>query len=215
MSFSSDVKDELEKQFVWNQKSSLKQEEQLERICVREAFIKAGSISDPNKEYHIEFSFNKKTKAQEITDILVNNSIKAKIINRRDKYIVYLKDGEDISNCLAFMGASKAMLKFEEVRVIRDMRNNINRKVNCETANIEKTANASYEQIKAIKLIKKSSKWQELDKGVKDIANMRLENPELSIEALGKKMNPPISKSGANHRLQKIMDLAKEISKKR
>lgn len=214
MSFSNDIKEEIEKLKVWDNKSNLKQEEQLERVCVREAFLQYGSFSDPNKEYHLEFVFKTKKKAEEISKILSKNGIKAKIIKRREKQIVYLKEGEDISNCLAFMGASSAMLRFEEIRVMREMRNNVNRKVNCETANLTKTVHASYEQVKAINVVKKTKYWKELEDGVRDIALLRLENPELSIQALGSKLTPPISKSGANHRLKKIMEIAREIEKK-
>lgn len=213
MSFSNDIKDEIEKLKVWDSKSNLKQEEQLERVCVREAFLQYGFLSDPNKEYHLEFVFKTQKKAEEISKILSRNGIKAKIIKRREKQIVYLKEGEDISNCLAFMGASSAMLRFEEIRVMREMRNNVNRKVNCETANLTKTVHASYEQVKAINIVKKTKHWKELEEGVRDIALLRLENPELSIQALGNKLIPPISKSGANHRLKKIMEIAKEIEK--
>ena len=212
MSFSSEVREEIEKLKVWDNKSNLKQEDQLARVCVREAFLQSGSLSDPNKEYHLEIATKTKKKANEILEILVQNGIKAKIIKRRDKYIVYLKEGEDISNCLAFIGASSSVLRFEEIRVMREMRNQINRKVNCETANLTKTVNASYEQVKAINKVKKTKYWKELEDGVKKIAELRLENPETSIEALGKKLNPPISKSGANHRLRKIMEIAKELN---
>ena len=213
MSFSSDVKDEIEKLKVWDNKSNLTQEEQLNRVYVREAFLKSGAISDPNKEYHLEFSFNTKKKSDDILQILVSNGIKAKNIKRRDKQIVYLKEGEDISNLLAFIGANSSVLRFEEIRVIREMRNQVNRKVNCETANLTKTVNAALEQIQAINKIKNTKKWLELDNGVREIAMLRLENPDLSIDALGKLLNNPISKSGANHRLQKIMELAKENEK--
>ena len=211
MSFSKIVRDEIEKQKVWDNKSTLKQEEQIERICVREAFLQYGALSDPNKDYHLEMSFKTKKKADEIKDILVSNGINAKIIKRRDKYVVYLKEGEDISNCLAFIGANSSVLRFEEIRVMREMRNQINRKVNCETANLTKTVNASFEQVQAINKLKKTKKWKELEEGVREIAELRLENPEMSIEALGKKLNPPISKSGANHRLRKIMELANDL----
>ena len=211
MSFSSDVRDEIEKQKVWDNKSTLKQEEQIARICVREAFLQYGALSDPNKEYHLEMCFKTKKKADEIKDILVSNGINAKTIKRRDKHVVYLKEGEDISNCLAFIGANSSVLRFEEVRVMREMRNQINRKVNCETANISKTVNASFEQIQAINKVKKTKKWKELEEGFREIAELRLANPEISIEALGKMVNPPISKSGANHRLKKIIEIANEI----
>ena len=214
MSFSSEVRGEIEKLKVWDNKSNLKQEDQIARICVREAFLQNGSISDPNKVYHLEFSLGTSKKAKEIMHILVSNGINAKQIKRREKHIVYIKDGEDISNCLAFIGASSSVLRFEEIRVMREMRNQVNRKVNCETANLTKTVNASYEQVDAINKVKKTKYWKELDAGVREIAELRLENPELSIEALGKKLEPPISKSGANHRLRKIIEIANEIGEK-
>ncbi len=211
MSFSSEAKEEIEKLKIWDNKSNLKQEEQLERVYVREAFLQYGFLSDPNKEYHLEFVLKTKKRADEISNILLRNNMKARIIKRREKQVVYLKEGEDISNCLAFMGASSSVLRFEEIRVVREMRNHINRKVNCETANLTKTVNAAYEQIMAIEKVKKTKKWQELEKGIKEIAELRLKNPDMSIEALGKELNPPISKSGANHRLKKIIDMAKEL----
>ncbi|MBR6034078.1 MAG: DNA-binding protein WhiA [Clostridia bacterium] len=214
MSFSSEVRGEIEKLKVWDNKSNLKQEDQIARVCVREAFLQNGSISDPNKVYHLEFSLGTLKKAKEIMQILNSNGINAKQIKRREKHIVYIKEGEDISNCLAFIGASSSVLRFEEIRVMREMRNQVNRKVNCETANLTKTVNASYEQVNAINKVKKTKYWKELDVGVKEIAELRLENPELSIEALGKKLNPPISKSGANHRLRKIIEIANEIGEK-
>ncbi len=211
MSFSSEVKGEIEKLKVWNNKSNLKQEDQIARVYVREAFLQYGSISDPNKEYHLEFSTETQKKSNEIMEILNSNGIDAKMIKRREKYIVYLKDGEDISNCLAYIGASNSVLRFEEIRVMREMRNQINRKVNCETANLTKTVNASFEQVKAINKIKNTKHWKELEEGVREIAELRLKNPELSIEALGKMVNPPMSKSGANHRLKKIIKIANEL----
>ena len=151
--------------------------------------------------------------AKQIFDILNQNGIKARIIKRREKNVVYLKEGEDISNCLAYIGASSSVLRFEEIRVMREMRNQINRRVNCETANLTKIVNASYEQIKAIEAIKATNKWENLEDGLKKIGELRLKNPDLSIEMLGKKLNPPISKSGANHRLKKIIEIAKEMKK--
>ena len=213
MSFSSDVKQEIEKQKVWDRKSTLSQDKQIQKIIVREAFLKYGFISNPNKIYHLEIVMKTKKGAKQIFDILNQNGIKARIIKRREKNVVYLKEGEDISNCLAYIGASSSVLRFEEIRVMREMRNQINRRVNCETANLTKIVNASYEQIKAIEAIKATNKWENLEEGIKKIGELRLKNPDLSIEMLGKKLNPPISKSGANHRLKKIIEIAKEMKK--
>lgn len=209
MSFSSEVKEEISKLKVWDNKSNMPQDEQIDRVCVREAFYQAGSMSDPNKEYHLEMVLKKKRKAQEMIDILLKYNIKAKLIKRRADYIVYLKDGEEIAKVLAFIGANSSVLRFEEIRVVRDMRNSINRKVNCETANLTKTVNAALEQIKAIELLKKNGKFEDLDNNLKEIAILRVENPELGLEALGKLLDYPISKSGVNHRLKKIIEIAK------
>ena len=172
--------------------------------------MKDGSMSDPNREYHLEIVFKKKTKCQEILDILIQYNINAKYIKRRRDNILYLKDGEDISSFLAFIGASASVLRFEEIRVVRDMRNLVNRKVNCETANLSKTVNAALEQINAIQILKQKDKFKDLDDNLKEIAVLRIENPELGLEALGKMLENPISKSGANHRLKKIIQIANE-----
>ncbi len=163
MSFSSDIKEEIFKLKVWDNKCNLQEEEQIARICVREAFLQYGYISDPNKDYHLEFGLKTMKKAMEICSILDKNGIKARTIQRRNKFIVYIKDGEAISKCLALIGVSNSVLRFEEIRVVREMRNQINRKVNCETANLTKTVNAAYEQIQAINKLKKTKHWQELD----------------------------------------------------
>ena len=126
---------------------------------------------------------------------------------------LYLKDGEEISKLLAFIGANKAVLKFEEIRVLRDMRNNVNRIVNCETANLNKTINAALKQIEDIKFIKKMNKFNELSEGLQEIANLRLENSDISLVELGKLLNNPIGKSGVNYRLKCISQFADELRK--
>lgn len=210
MSFSQDIKEEINKLKVWDNKSNMSQEEQIDKVCIREAFLKSGSMSDPNKEYHLEIVVKKRQKAQDILDILLKYNIKSSLIKRRTNYIIYLKDGEEIARILAFMGANSSVLRFEEVRVVRDMRNTINRKVNCETANLTKTVNASLEQIKAIETLKKNGKLDKLDNNLKEIAVLRVQNPELGLEALGQLLVNPISKSGVNHRLKKIIKIANE-----
>ena len=126
---------------------------------------------------------------------------------------LYLKEGEDISKLLAFIGANKAVLKFEEIRVLRDMRNNVNRIVNCETANLNKTINAALKQIDDIKYIKKMNKFNKLSKGLQEIANLRLNNSDSSLIELGKMLDNPIGKSGVNYRLKSISKFADELRK--
>lgn len=211
MSFSSDVREELLELRMWDNNSNLKQDEQLARLVVREAFIETGFINDPNKDYHLEILFKSKKKQDELRDIIVNFGIDIKSSKKGSSYMLYLKDGEDISSFLALIGASKAVLKFEEVRVIKDTRNNINRLVNCETANLNKTINASVKQIDAINKLKKKNVFKTLQDDLKEIADLRIKNPDLSYEELGKMLKKPIGKSGVSHRLDKIIKIANEI----
>ena len=211
MSFSSNVKEELLGLKMWDMNSQMKQEEQIARLCVREAFIKSGSISDPNKKYHLQILFKDENKAKELQQVLENFNIKAKIIRKGKDYMLYIKEGEEISNFLALIGANASVIKFEEIRVIREARNSINRLVNCETANLNKTINAAATQIEDIKTIKKENKFKGLSDNLKEIANLRLENPDATLEELANMLKKPISKSGVNHRLKKISQIAAEI----
>lgn len=127
--------------------------------------------------------------------------------------MIYIKDGEEISKFLAFIGANTAMLKFEEIRVIKETKNNINRLVNCETANLNKTVNAAVMQIEDIDLIRKCNAFDDLPIGLKEIARAREENPDMTLEELGLSLTTPIGKSGVNHRLKKLHEIAEELRK--
>ena len=162
MSFSGEVREELLALKTWHNNSSLKQDAQLARLLIRESFIKKGFINDPNKEYHLEILFKSEKKADELKEIIVNFGIDIKLTKKGSNYMLYLKEGEEISSFLALMGAAKAVIKFEEIRVIKDTRNNINRLVNCETANLNKTINAAVKQIEDIKKLKKNKKFENL-----------------------------------------------------
>ena len=211
MSFSGEVREELLELKMWDNNSSLKQDEQLARLLIREAFIKQGFINDPNKEYHLEILFKTKNKAEQIKEVITNFGIDIKSTKKDSKYMLYLKEGEEISSLLALMGATKAVIKFEEIRVIKETRNNINRLVNCETANLNKTINAAVKQIEDIKKLKKNKKFEKLPENLKEVANLRLENPDSTYEELGKMLSKPIGKSGVSHRLEKISKIANEI----
>lgn len=213
MSFASDIKDELLGLKMWDMNSGMKQDEQLARLCIREAFIKSGSMSDPNKKYHLEVTFKTKKKAEEMMQLLNNFNIHAKVIKREKEYMLYLKEGEEISNFLALIGANSSVIKFEEVRVLKETRNDINRLVNCETANLNKTINAAVKQIEDIKLIKKKHKFSSLQKNLQEIAELRIANPDVSLVELGKLLSEPIGKSGVNHRLKKLSEIAEELRK--
>lgn len=212
MSFSSDLKNELLELKMWDNNSSLKQDEQLARLYIREAFIKSGFINSPEKDYHLEILFKTKKKAEQAKILLEQCNIEnVGITKKGNGTIIYIKDGESISAFLALIGANNAVLRFEEARVIKDTRNNINRVVNCETANLNKTIDAAVEQIKSIKLLKQKHKFHTLPENLKEIAELRIKNPDASYEELGKMLIKPIGKSGVSHRLNKINQIAKEI----
>ena len=213
MSFTSDIKDELLELKMWDINSNMKQDEQLARLYIREAFIKSGSINNPSKKYHLQIMFKENKKAEEMRLLLENFNINAKIIKKDKEYMLFIKDGEEISNFLALIGANNSVLRFEEVRVIKETRNEINRIVNCETANLNKTINASVKQIEDINFIKKMKKFSSMPDSLKEIAQVRLENPDMPLAELGKQLENPISKSGVNHRLKKISEIAEELRK--
>ena len=181
------------------------------KAIVRGSFMGAVSISNPKSKYHLEIVFQTEENAIKVNHILNHFEINSKILQRSKNYIVYIKDGEDISNFLAFIGANKSVLKFEENRVIRDVRNNVNRIVNCETANLNKVIKTSVKQIEDIKLIKKHNKFKDLKDGERELAELRLNNPEASLTELGKMLKKPISKSGVNHRMRAIQSVAEEL----
>lgn len=187
------------------------EKENLKKAFIRGSFLGSGSINDPNKKYHIEISLENKEYANILKNIMQEFEITFKELERKSSYSLYSKDGEEISKFLALIGASKAVINFEEIRVIRDIRNNVNRKVNCETANLNKTVNAAVRQIEDIKFIYKSKAEDKLSDSLKEIANLRMENPDISLVELGKLLKEPIGKSGVNHRLKKIQEIANEL----
>ncbi len=180
------------------------------KSMIRGAFLGSGSMNNPENNYHLEFGFSDKQIRDEVQKILKEDfDIHTKRLDMKNKKSIYIKDGEEISRLLALMGASRGMLKFEDIRVQKDMRSKVNRLVNCETANLNKTINASIEQIEAIQKLQKEKKFNKLDDNLKEIAILRLENPDMSLIELGKKLKNPIGKSGVNYRLKKIIDIAK------
>ena len=184
----------------------------LEQIkwIIRGTYLGSGSINNPEKKYHLEIGIRDKKEAGKIKDDLIKYNIKSNIIKKNNQYSIYIKDGEEISKFLALLGANKAVLKFEEIRVQREMNNKINRIVNCETANLNKTINASIEQIEAIKKLKENKIFDKMDEPLKEIVELRLKNPNASLVELGKMLKDPVGKSGVNYRLKKIMEIANE-----
>lgn len=183
---------------------SLNQEEM--KAVARGAFLGSGSINNPENSNHLEVQLSNKENCIFVREILKQFNIWAKELSEKS---IYIKDGEEISKFLACIGANKSVLKFEEIRVNHEMSNKINRLVNCESANLNKTMNASIEQIEAINKLKKSKKFEKLDESLKEIANLRLKNPNANLTELGQMLKVPVGKSGVNYRLKKIIELSK------
>lgn len=181
------------------------------KSIIRGAFLGAGSINNPEKKYHLEINLSNKINLDYLFEIISSMNIKCKKLELDKKYSIYIKDGEEISLLIALMGANKSVLNFEDVRVQREMRGKVNRIVNCQTANLNKTINASVEQIEAIKKLQMSHKFNKLDENLKEISLLRLEYPDISLIELGKKLKNPVGKSGVNYRLKKIIQIAEEL----
>ena len=181
------------------------------RAFVRGLFLACGSVTDPVRGYHLEMVPGTLGKAKEVLRLLNAFEIEAKIVERKKNYIVYVKEGSRIVDLLNVMEAHVALMEFENVRILKEMRNSINRQVNCETANIKKTVSAAARQIEDIQYIKDTSGFGTLPKGLAEIANLRLEHAEVSLKELGEMLNPPIGKSGVNHRLRKLSEIAEDM----
>lgn len=199
----------LQKPNVRNVENLSKDEEK--RALVRGIFLGSGSVNNPSKKYHLEILLNEKDTAHYVQNILKEAEIKTKILESNST--IYIKEGEEISKFLAFIGAQKSVLNFEEIRVMKDLRNTVNRQVNCETANLTKTVNAAVVQIEAINFLKKMKKFEELPDSLIEIAELRVQYPEMSLKDLGENLEKPIGKSGVNHRLKKIIETADEIKR--
>lgn len=181
------------------------------KSIIRGAFLGAGSINNPEKTYHLEINLSNKINLDYLFEIISSMNIKCKKLESDKKYSIYLKEGEEISLLIALMGANKSVLDFEDIRVQREMRGKVNRIVNCQTANLNKTINASVEQIEAIRKLQMSHKFNKLDDSLKEIALLRLEYPDMSLVELGKKLKKPVGKSGVNYRLKKIIEISKDL----
>ncbi len=192
------------------QKEDNLQEEQ-KKALIRGVFLGSGSINNPENKYHLEMTFSNKENLNNILQLLKEFGISFKPLNSSKKHSIYIKEGEEISNFLALIGANSSVLKFEDIRIQREMRGKVNRLVNCKSANLNKTINASVEQINAIKKLQANKKFNKLDDNLKEIANLRLENPDMPLSELGKLLSNPVGKSGVNYRLKKIIEIANEL----
>ena len=183
------------------------------RAYIRGAFLAAGSLSDPQKAYHLEFVCNTRGQAQQLVGVIAAFGIEAHFVERKKAsgrlaYVVYVKEGDGISDLLNMMKAHVALMSFEDARIRKDIANSINRQVNCETANIKKTITASSSQVEDILYLQERVGLENLPEGLRDLARLRLENRDTSLKELGEMLDPPVGKSGVNHRLRKIKQLA-------
>lgn len=200
MSFSQDIKDEL--------KSLPPDKRNASGMFLRRSFIESGSVSDPGKSYHFEIVAGSKEDAILIREALSANGLTARTVERKGHFVVYIKEADQICDAMAVMGARKAVLDYENIRVLNEVRGQVNRRVNCETANIKKQANAAHAQIEDINLVIKQKGIDYLSPNLRELAQVRLANPESSLKELGELMDPPVSKSCVNHRLAKISEIA-------
>lgn len=185
----------------------------IEQYCCRRAFMRGaflciGSMSDPNKGYHLELVCNSKHQAKQIQEVLILFDLDAKIVQRKKYFVVYIKEGSHIVDFLGICKARVALMNLENLRIVKEMRNSINRKVNCETANIAKTVNAAAKQIEDIIFIRDYVGFSKLPDTLREMAQVRLEYPEASLKELGQYLDPPVGKSGVNHRLRKLCEIA-------
>lgn len=187
------------------------EDEECKKAFIRGAFLGGGSISDPEKNYHLEFVVSNEDFAENLMELINSLGFNSKIVGRKNSYVVYLKESEQISDLLSHIGGFQALLSLQNTKILKQMRNNVNRIVNCETANLSKTVNAAVRQVENIKLIEKKMGISKLPKSLQQIALLRVENEDLTLKELGELLNPPISKSGVNHRLKKIEDIANEL----
>lgn len=186
-----------------------------QKAYLRGAYMGGGSLSAPEKSYHLEIITHNITYAEELTQFMNETfDLRVKYTERKNNYIVYIKESEKIVDFLNIVGAHQSLLEYENVRIVKQMRNNVNRVVNCETANLNKTIDAAYDQITHIQLLEKKMGLSNLPDKLRDVALLRLENPDASLKELGEMLDPPIGKSGVNHRLKKLIEMAETLKQK-
>ena len=181
------------------------------RAYIRGAFLASGSVSDPEKGYHFEIVCADSARAEQLSAMLESFGIEAKITLRKHSYILYVKEGSQIGDILNVMEAHVGLMKFENIRILKEMRNSVNRQVNCETANLNKTVSAAVKQIEDIQYIQSTIGFEKLPENLAEIARLRLEQPGMSLKELGQMLTPPVGKSGVNHRLRKLSFIAEEL----
>ena len=181
------------------------------RAYIRGAFLAAGSINNPEKSYHIEIVCTAEAKAEQIKELINSFGLESKVINRKKSYVVYLKEGSQIVDLLNIMEAPVALMELENVRILKEMRNSVNRMVNCETANINKTVSAAVKQTEDIQFIQKTMGLKKLPENLQEIAEVRLAYPNATLKELGDLLTVPLGKSGVNHRLRRLSEIAEKL----
>ncbi|WP_026174273.1 DNA-binding protein WhiA [Effusibacillus pohliae] len=182
------------------------------RAYLRGAFLAAGSVNDPeSNSYHLEIAVDGEPFAQSLLQLLNEFELNAKLIERKKLFVVYLKEGDKIIEFLNIIGAHQALLHFEDVRILKGMRNQVNRLVNCETANLNKTIHAAVRQVENIRLVEQMIGLENLPPHLKEVAELRLKYPEINLKELGAMLPGNVSKSGVNHRLRKLEEMAEKL----
>lgn len=181
------------------------------RAFLRGAFLSTGSISDPEKSYHLEIVCTTEHKAAQLLEILARFDLEGKQVLRKNNHVVYLKEGSQIVDFLNIIGAHVALMEMENIRIVKDIRNSVNRKINCEMANITKTVTAANKQVADIEFLAGKIGLDALPENLKEIAKLRLEYPDATLMELGQYLSPPVGKSGVNHRLRRLSDMAREL----
>ena len=182
-----------------------------QRAFLRGAFLASGSMSDPGKSYHLEIVCTNLFQAEQIQSILLAFEVEARIVQRKKYQVVYMKDGTGISDFLNIVEAHVSLMNFENFRIVKEMRNSVNRRVNCETANIGKTVSASTRQAEDILLLQQKYGFENLPESLREMAEVRLAYPDAPLRELGEYLDPPVGKSGVNHRLRKLSELADKV----
>jgi len=178
------------------------------RAYIRGAYLCIGSMSDPKRSYHLEFVCDTRSQADQLVEQLSDLELDARITERKKRYVVYMKEGSAIVDLLGLCEAHVSLMQMENDRIVREVRGDVNRRVNCEAANITKTVNAATRQIEDIEYLRDNGILDELPGNLKEMALMRLENPDATLPELGKLFDPPLGKSGVNHRLRRLGELA-------
>ena len=182
---------------------------------LRGAFLACGTVTNPSTDYHLEFSLPHHLLSRDLLTLMQELGFRARLVHRKGSQVIYLKESEQIEDALTLMGATGASLELMNVKMVKDIRNAANRIANCENANIDKTVTASLAQIEAIRQIERLQGLDGLPEELRELARLRLENPDMSLRELGEQLSEPLSRSGVNHRLRRILEFAQGLSGKR